>query len=650
MQKKLIESEPKHKIVENGKALSIIIVSENESELASAKELQYYLKKITSVEIPIHHNTDVTDRYLIVIGSMNHEFSLDFPDLTRESYVIRTIDNRLHLFGADNDGLYFSVVTFLEKFCEVRWFWPGELGEIVPEKNSILIPDIDMVETPDFKWRERGPGGPLWGHFDRISKQRDLGITEEHQAEVQKWERRNKLGGMKICGGHDQGQIVSPHKYGKEHPEYFALIDGRRDRDFADFDGKHGAQLCTSNPDLLPVFENYFVQFFEDHPNYDGLHVTPNDGGKFCQCEKCQALDTGKPWRKNPEKPAITDRIFTFVNTLAERLQRKYPGKYLACMAYSWYVDPPDKIRISDYVIPQYCLWSCYLHWNDTRKDEHYTVAKGWTEVAKNVGIYEYFINGAWPDLPRIVYPKIAESLSYLHSIGIKLYQAQAGDGFAINGLNYYIASKLWWDIDADVDGLIKDFYEKAFGTAGIHVMKYHDRLMAAWKDAVANGMHPACSSFAVSQVHEVYPLELLDECEKDLNQALESVSDKTIKRRIEFLQKGLIYTILTIDAVTNTKMLENCGITISAQTFTDEEELIDLDGKEKSILEQGEDINLLIENSLKAWQKRDRYVESLKDDFVISYFWIRYNDTNRVFNPTKRLLELKNKIELLND
>jgi hypothetical protein len=162
--------------------------------------------------------------------------------------------------------------------------------------------------------------------------------------------------------------------------------------------------------------------------------------------------------------------------------------------------------------------------------------------------------------------------------------------------------------------------------------------------------MHPACSSFAVSQVHEVYPLELLDECEKDLNQALESVSDKTIKRRIEFLQKGLIYTILTIDAVTNTKMLENCGITISAQTFTDEEELIDLDGKEKSILEQGEDINLLIENSLKAWQKRDRYVESLKDDFVISYFWIRYNDTNRVFNPTKRLLELKNKIELLND
>jgi len=644
------KAENKYHIVENRKALSRIIVAEVEPALDSAKELQHYLKKVTSVEIPIQHQVDVTDQFLIIVGSINDDFNLNLPELVRDSFVIRTAENRLHLVGADDDGLYFSVVTFLEKFCDIRWYWPGELGEIAPQRDSLSIPDIDLYTIPDFQWRDRGPGGPLWGHFDRISKKRDLGISEKHLDEVRKWERRNKLGGMKIYGGHDQGQIVSPNKYGKDHPEYFALIDGRRDRDFEDFDGKHGAQLCTSNPELISVFEKHFDNFFDNHPDYDGLHVTPNDGGRFCQCENCSALDTGKRWRKNPEKPAITDRIFTFINTLAEALQKRHPGKYLTCMAYSWYVDPPERIKISDYVIPQYCLWSCYLHFNDKWKNEHYGVAKGWTEVAKNVGIYEYFINGAWPDLPRIVYPKIADSLRYLHGIGIKLYQAQAGDGFAINGLNYYIASKLWWDVDSNVDGMVAEYYDKAFGKAGNYVRRYHERLMSAWKEAVANGMHPACSSFAVSKVHEVYPLELLDECEKDLNQALESVSDKMIKRRIEFLQKGLKYTILTIDAVTNTKLLEESGITISAQTFTDEEELVDLDGKEQSILEQGQDVKLLIENSLKAWQKRDQYVESLKDDYVISYFWIKYNDTNRVFNPTKRLQELKKKLELLNE
>ena len=644
------EQDTKHTLITTGKSLSAIIVSQSKEELETAQELQNYLRKITTVEVPIQSHLEETGLFSIFVGSVNNDFNLSLPELEKESFVIRTGNNSLHFVGADNDGLFFAVVTFLEKFCGVRWYWPGELGEVVPKRDTLKIPEINIYEKPDFKWRERGPGGPLWGHFDRISKKRDLGISEKHLAEVRQWERRNKLGGMKIYGGHDQGQIVSPHKYGREHPEYFALIDGRRDRDFEDFDGKHGAQLCTSNPELIPVFEKHFDNFFTEHPNHDGLHVTPNDGGRFCQCDNCRALDTGKPWRKNPEKPAITDRIFTFMNTLAEALQKKHPGKYLACMAYSWYVDPPERIKISDYMIPQYCLWSCYLHWNDKWKEEHYGVAKGWTEVAKNVGIYEYFINGAWPDLPRIVYPKIAESLRYLHGIGIKLYQAQAGDGFAINGLNYIIASKLWWDVNTDVDWLVEDFYEKAFSSAGDYVKRYHDRLMSAWQAAVAAGVHPACSSFAKSAVHEVYSLELLAECKEDLKQAEKFAGDDTVKRRVKFLQQGLEYTVLTIKAVTITKMLEEHGITISAQTFTDEEELVDLDGREQTILEQGQEIKRLVEDSLKAWQERDRCVESLKDDYVISYFWIKYNDSNRVFNPTKRLLNLKKKFEFIHE
>jgi hypothetical protein len=642
----------KFRLVDNGRATSAILISDSatQGEIEAANELQLYIRKITNVELDIITDQENISQLIIIIGFIEDHSYLAAPVLEKESFIICTNGNRLYIVSPDDDGLFFGVCTFLEKYCGVRWFWPGELGEIVSQRESLEIPEINLYEEPDFKWRNRGPGGPLWGHFDRISKQRDLGISEKHLAEVRQWERRNKLGGIKIHGGHDQGQIVSPHKYGKEHPEYFALIDGRRDRDFEDFDGKHGAQLCTSNPELIPVFEKHFDNFFAEHPNQDGLHVTPNDGGRFCQCGNCRALDTGKPWRKNPEKPAITDRIYTFVNSLAEALQKRHPGKYLACMAYSWYVDPPERIKISDYVIPQYCLWSCYLHWNDKWKDEHYGVAKGWTEVARNVGIYEYFINGAWPDLPRIVYPKIAESLRYLHEIGIKLYQAQAGDGFAINGLNYYIASKLWWDVNADVDSLIEDFYEKAFGSAGDHVRKYHERLMSAWQTAVAAGAHPACSSFAVSKVHEVYPLELLAECEAVLKRAEASADDDTVKRRIEFLLQGLKYTVLTIKAVTITKELEERGIIISAQSFTDEEELVDLDGEEQAILEQDQDIRQLVENSLQTWQERDRYVESLKDEYVISYFWVKYNDANRVFNPTERLLELKRRFELVRE
>ena len=261
--------------------------------------------------------------------------------------------------------------------------------------------------------------------------------------------------------------------------------------------------------------------------------------------------------------------------------------------------------------------------------------------MAKNVGIYEYYQNGAWPDLPRIIYPKIAESLKYLHGIGIRLYQAQAGDGFAINGLNYYIASKLWWDIDADVDTLVEEYYSTAFGSAGKYIRRYHVRFIDAWAEAVAGGAHPACSSFATSIVHQVYTLDLLDQCRTDLGNALKATENSTIRQRIAFVEQGLRYTELTITAVTLTKVLEERGITISKQNFTDEEEIMELSGSEQEEFLKDDNLKNEVAAALQAWEERDAFVETLKDDYVISYFWVKYNTENRAFNPTRRLREI---------
>ena len=623
------------------RAAIVIDITDDDISREAANEIQTYIQKISGAVLPIRVAGSEIEPYLIILGGACKDYRLPEPELPRESFLIRTTDNKLQIIGADDDGLIFGVYTFLEKYCGVRWFWPGELGEIVPLNDSLTFTNLDYQSEPDFLWRDRGPGGPLWGNDDRKTKQRALGVSEKHMQEVALWERRNKLGGLQVGGGHEWSNIVPPARYGATHPEYFALVDGRRDRDFADFDGKHGAQLCTTNPDLIPVFTAYFREYFAQNPDVDVLHVTPNDGGGFCECHNCRALDTGKMLKKRPDKPVISERIFGFNNQLAAELQKIYPGKMLANMAYSWYVDPPENMRIDDHVIPQYCLWSCYLHWDDEKKESHYSIAKSWTEVAKNVGIYEYYQNGAWPDLPRIIYHKIAESLSYLHGIGIRLYQAQAGDGFAINGLNYYIASKLWWDIDADVEALVEEYYSAAFGLAGEYIRRYHSRLIDAWAEAVAGGAHPACSSFATSIVHQVYTLDLLDQCRTDLDNAHKAAENSIIQQRITFIEQGLRYTELTITAVTLTKALEERGITISKQNFTDEEEIVELSGSEQEEFLKDDHLKNDVAAALHAWEERDSFVETLKDDYVISYFWVKYNTVNRAFNPTRRLREI---------
>jgi len=79
--------------------------------------------------------------------------------------------------------------------------------------------------------------------------------------------------------------------------------------------------------------------------------------------------------------------------------------------------------------------------------------------------------------------------------------------------------------------------------------------------------------------------------------------------------------------------------------TITDEEELVKLRDKEKCESVLDDESRKLICEAVQAWTIRDQYVESLKDDYVISYFWIKYNDANRFFNPIKRLKEVFNKI-----
>jgi hypothetical protein len=51
--------------------------------------------------------------------------------------------------------------------------------------------------------------------------------------------------------GHTFGALIPPEKYFKHHPEWFALVKGKR-RGITDPEGLgHDSQLCTSNPNVV---------------------------------------------------------------------------------------------------------------------------------------------------------------------------------------------------------------------------------------------------------------------------------------------------------------------------------------------------------------------------------------------------------------
>ena len=637
-------------LVADGVSRATIVVSPKASDQVrfAARELQAHLKIASGAEIKIVTDNQPHSGVVISVGHTSYaeKAGIDAARLRREGFVIETRGGNLALVGRDDDGTQFAVYEFLERQLGVRWYWPGELGEVVPKSNSVVIGKIESSQQPDFAWRNRGPGGALWGSatgpVEMHERERLLGISEEHQAQVRLWEKRTRWGGLKIYGGHSLGEVFPPEKYAKTHPEYYALINGNRAVPGPDYDYKHGGQVCTTEPGVIRVAVEWARKFFDTHPDYDGVHLTMNDGGGFCQCDRCRALDSARlitqtgidteEMKKNPGRySVITDRIYTYLNQVAEEVQKTHPGKYIVSMAYSRYIEPPERIRLHPWLIPQYCLWSAYRHANAELKRRHQEVAAGWARAALRKGIYEYDINGSWPGLHRIVTSFIADSIQYLHSQGFDLYQTQSGDDFAINGMNYYITSRLLWDSSADARKIMDEFYEKAFGRAGQSVRQFHQRLNEAWRKATQNGNDVTCSTLKDTRLLQLFTPQLLQQCTQDLLEAEKAADDDLVRKRVGFYKKGFQYTQMTVKAVDAAKKLEAFGIDPVPQNEVPRQ--LDEAAKQKA--------RKLVQQALIAWEQRDQLVEGLKNDYVLAYFWIKYNDSTRDFNPKANLRKL---------
>ena len=46
-------------------------------------------------------------------------------------------------------GTLNGVIGFLERFCGMRFYFPGELGEVIPAKKELSLPEIDVFDRPD---------------------------------------------------------------------------------------------------------------------------------------------------------------------------------------------------------------------------------------------------------------------------------------------------------------------------------------------------------------------------------------------------------------------------------------------------------------------------------------------------------------------
>jgi hypothetical protein len=567
----LAPAAPAVTLVQDGQARALVVLPDNPSPAVrqAARILQDHVRQISGAVLPLHAESKLTgmpsaEQPWILVGEGRRAGQLGFSTdkLGPGGVLLQARGPVLALLGtdgrtpADPHGTTYAVTLFLEDQLGVRYLWPGELGNVVPRRATLTVADFEHRFTPRLAQRHIRS----LGYSDRLQAGLDrLGFTKQDfeqlrttaqktEAESGDWFRWHRLGGtLNLRGGHAFGHMWA--KYGKDHPDWFALqADGSRDQKL----GPDRARLCKSNPELIAAIAREKIEELSKAPELLGVSLGPNDGGRasFCTCPKCEALDdpAGRKvrlWdftggqRRDFEHVALTDRMVYFWNAIAEQVAKVHPDRLLVVDAYSVYAAPPVQRRLHPSLVVRFAALSY-----DSEKERQQTLKDwdAWSRAARRIFFRSnLMLAGRRNGLPLLYAHKLAEDFRHFSTHGMLGTDLDSCcHNWATQGLNYYVAARLHWNPELDVDALIDDYCRAGFGPAAAPVRRYFTRLEGLF-DASARREEPALSAFPAAALQELR--QLLGQARR------EAAAEPTVLKRLDFLELGLRWTELETQA-----------------------------------------------------------------------------------------------------
>ncbi|HOS94871.1 MAG TPA: hypothetical protein PLQ54_16245, partial [Armatimonadota bacterium] len=146
-------------LAHDGKAKCPIVVARSAiaAERTAAQDLASILHQVTGATFEIRAPGEVAEgeRQIIVGPSARTRHlapDVDVAALGSDGIVIRTVGDRLLLFGGRPRGTIYAVNTFLEDVVGCRWWTSAE--STIPRKPTLEVAGLHTVYTPKLFSRE----------------------------------------------------------------------------------------------------------------------------------------------------------------------------------------------------------------------------------------------------------------------------------------------------------------------------------------------------------------------------------------------------------------------------------------------------------------------------------------------------------------
>jgi len=452
-------------------------------------------------------------------------------------YRLRVDGNRLLVTGADPLAALHGVYGLLERHLGVRWLWPGELGEILPAQKTVAVGQLDENSVPDFpvRWVGSGPWALCHGANAMVKAgDRPLGVNW-------RWHFHT------FC------TLIPAEKYFDPHPDWWPLLRGKRQKPTREH--SHSTQLCTTNAEMIAEMTKNLIAVLDKEPDIHIIALSPNDGGGFCECERCVALDEPqRDWFARYSK-----RLAVLNNAVAREVLKKHPQVLIKVGAYAMYLRRPlePELAPTKNQLVQIChIYCCHNHpleGNGCVADKTFKpggqfmpnttfrqMIDDWKKVTDHLFIYEYYTLGG-PDRAKLPWPMahtIRRDMPYYHRVGAEGFYTQLnGATFYRYGMNYYLAAKLAWNTRLDVDALMADYCRHAFGPAADSMLAYFRRMEQAMVDA------NLCLSYGQESPQrwgpKVFTEAVMKEAAALLDKAAADAPDGPYRQRVLLFRKG---------------------------------------------------------------------------------------------------------------
>ena len=485
-------------LTNDGKSEYTIVLTRDASpsEKHAAKELQKYLSMISGVAIPIYRDNEKISGPMILVGDgpllRQIDSNIDIDDLGDEGFIIRTRTPHIIIAGGKARGTMYAVYSFLEDVLGCRWY-THEISHI-PSINTIRVETLDIKEKPAFVQRLLNARDaytePDWAARNKVNSGSNLGVT--------------RGGTVVYQGGHTTYHLVSPYTYFNDHPEYYSLLNGSRQWEYA--------QLCASNPEVAGIAARSILDWIEMDPSGVAYNVGQEDWSNYCLCSECSAI--------NDREESAAGTNIHLVNAVAEKVEKVFPDKNVGTFAYSYTEKPPKYLRTRDNLaIRLAIIQGCDAHPLE-QCPQNAAVAenvKGWAAVCDHIYIWDYTNDFSHLLLPFPNWWSNHEDLKLFNRIGIDgvfMQGCSFTESGAMEELQVYVQAKLLWNPDRDVWAIVDEFLNGYYGPAAPAMRSYVD----LFQDKVRN-LDNHFTLFSSPTVPHVAP-DMIHQADKILDQA----------------------------------------------------------------------------------------------------------------------------------